>query len=270
VYIALFSVGAYYGVEYLRGGVLQARVVSVVDGVDGAATGWATRYMGIFAPHSDEYKLEGLDRAQWWSGMAPTMGNELYQYRERLGSRNIYCQQHVDGGNVPTSVPINIWAMQCLQSESPQAKMPLGASVRRGEGRDEWIVEVRNASTVPITSGYALVSPILTVPFGAVGPGQSREFRGQAQPWRNWEDDVNVSATRQPPIEATRLVLRTATAAEGTRLRTAGIMAYLAAGAAVVCAEFEGSPMPVRIAGKKCEFAHKELARLVVFPDGRK
>jgi hypothetical protein len=66
------------------------------------------------------------------------------------------------------------------------------------------------------------------------------------------------------------LVLRRVTGAQGTCQRTAGIAAYLAAGAAVVCAEFEGSPAPVTIAGRKCQFLHKELARLVVFPDGRK
>jgi hypothetical protein len=270
VYIAVFSVGAYYGVEYLRGGVLQARVVSVVDGVDGTATAWATRYMGIFAPHSDEYKLDGLDRGQWWSGMAPTDRNELSRYGDRLGSRNIYCVQHEDGGNLPTSVPINIWAMQCLQSESPQAKMPLAASVRRGEGR-EWIVEVRNTSTVPISGGYAVVSRNQSVPFGRVGPGQTQEFRAPAEAWRNWEDAVNFEGhPHQVPANATRVILSTVTGAQGACQRTAGILAYLSAGAAVVCAEFEAPPVPMSIAGRQCRFLHRELARLVVLPDGRK
>lgn len=203
--------------------------------------------------------------------MCPTMGNDQYQYRERMGSRNIYCMQHVDGGNVPTSVPINIWAMQCLQSESSQAKMPMGASVRRAQGSDEWIVEVRNGSSAPITGGYALVSKDESVSFGPVASGQTKEFRAVAGNWRHWDDGANFEgASHQGPGDATRMVLRTVTGAQGTCQRTAGIMAYLAAGAAVVCAEFEGAPAPVTIAGRQCQFLHKELARLVVFPDGRK
>jgi hypothetical protein len=163
--------------------------------------------------------------------------------------------------------------MQCLQSESPQAKMPLAASVRRSDGR-EWIVEVKNTSTVPISGGYVLVSRNQSVPFGRVGPGRTEEFRAAAQPWHNWEEGMNVPDNpgdpRHVPANATKVILTAVTGAQGVCQRTAGIMAYLAAGAAVVCAEFEAPPVPVSIAGKQCRFSHRELARLVVLPDGRK
>ncbi|MGB2821646.1 MAG: hypothetical protein WBF17_11735 [Phycisphaerae bacterium] len=266
--IALFSVGAYYGVEYLRGGVLQARVVSVLDGVDGVQSGWATRYTGIFAPRSDDYSFTGLDRSQWWSGMAPTQGDHLYRYGNRIGSRNLYCTQHIDGGNVPHSVPINIWAMQCLLTEAPLAKMPFSASVRHDTQKNEWVVTVNNLSETLISKGYVLVGPERSVPFGPVAPGATLECRGKEQAWRTWESYV-PDVHRQDEMvgkEATRVVGQTAFAADGSRKRTAGILDYVRSGAVVVCAEYDSAPVPFDIAGRKCEFQHKQLARLVVFP----
>ncbi len=266
--IALFSLGAYYGVEYLRGGVLQARVVSVLDGVEGAASGWATRYTGIFAPHSDDYGFTGLDRSQWWSGMAPTQGDHLYRYSGRIGSRNLYCMQHIDGGNLPHSVPINIWAMQCLLTEAPLAKMPFGASVRYDKSKREWTITVNNLGDAPISGGYAVVRPGRSVPFGAVPAGETLEFRGSEQAWRTWESYVPDVHRHGEMVgkEATRVVGYTAYAAEGSRKRTAGILDYLRSGAVVVCAEYDQARVPYDIAGRKCEFQHKQLARLVVFP----
>jgi len=269
--IALFSVGAYYGVEYLRGGVLQTRVVSVLDGVAGSPTAWATRFAGIFAPHSDDYRLTGLDRSQWWSGMAPTQGDHLYRYSDRIASRNLYCTQHIDGGNLPHSVPINIWAMQCLLAEEPLAKMPLAASAKYDRQEREWVVTVNNLSETAISGGYLVVALDRQVALGPVPAGASREFRGRERSWQPWESHVqsvhrdSETAGRQ----ATRVVAQTALAAEGAGRRTAAILDYLRSGAAVVCAEYDRAPVPFGIARRKCEFQHKQLARLVVFPDGR-
>jgi len=274
-YIALFSVGAYYGVEYLRGGVLQARVVSVLDGVEGGASGWATRYTGIFAPRSDDHAFTGLDRSQWWSAMAPTQGDHLYRYNQTVGSRNLYCTQHIDGGNLPHSVPINIWAMQCLLTEAPLAKMPFSASVRHDESKREWTITVNNLSETPISKGYVLVSPQRSVPFGAVPPGKTVEFRGRERRWKAWESYVQEarrSGYGQGQLvgrRATRVVGYTAFVADGSRQRTQAILDYLRNGAAVVCAEYDRAPVPYAVARRECEFHHRQLARLVVFPQQR-
>jgi len=95
-------VGAYYGVQAVRGGVMQLRAVSVVDGVTGTAGGWSTTYAGLFAPRSAEYLLDGAEGKQWWSGIAP-MEDYLSAYQRGLG-RNIAYLQH-DGGNLPRGVP---------------------------------------------------------------------------------------------------------------------------------------------------------------------
>jgi hypothetical protein len=280
--IALFSVGAYYGVEYLRGGALQARVVSVLDGVEGHPQAWSTWYTGIFAPHSDDYRFTNLDLSQWWSGMAPTQDDEEdgrygYRYRYRyshdstLGSQNIYCVQHIDGGNVPVSVPISIWSMQCLTCERPIEKMPFHAEVRRAAGPDEWLVTLQNAADSPITGSYVVVAGDQWIPLGAVPARQVGQFRGRPARWSPWR--ANVPHVReyddQAAREATRLVNRTAFLARGASARTEGIRDYLRRGAMVVCAEYDGAPVPFDIAGRQCEFSHKQMARLVVFPKPR-
>jgi len=266
--IALFSVGAYYGVQYLRGGVLQARVVSVTDGVHGAPGAWSTRYVGVFSPRSAEYRLTGLNRGQWWSGMAPTE-ESLYHFREQLGSRNLYCQQHIDGGNVPISVPINIWSMQCMLSEAPAADMPFTASVRHDRARGEIVVDVENFNASAIRGGYVLLANRRSVPFGGVPPKAARQFRGKPQHWETWESYANrVRQNDQTAaVQAARWRNQTPYTALGTRRRTDAVFDYLKAGAAAVCVEFDNAPVPFDIEGRTCIFQHTALARLVVFPE---
>ena len=286
--IAVFSVGAYYGVEYLRGGVLQARLVSVVDSVDGVEGAWATRYLGIFAPHSDDYRLSGLNRKQWWSGMAPTQGDRIsrYGYEERVGLRTIYCEQHIDGGNLPNSVPINIWSMQCLCSESHVAKAPLAATARRGDD-GQWTVTVKNNGETPIARSYLRVGASQAVQLGSVPAGESREFTGRPTSRRSWQNEVRRieedrgrggSQYYDPDYEDGRAARpvdtdsanRAAEFAHGAYPRTKAMMSYLEQGAVVVCAEYDDAPVPWGIEGKDCRFQHTLLARLVVFPEGRK
>ena len=270
--IGLFSVGAYYGVEYIRGGVLQARVVSVIDGVQGRPGGWATRYAGIFAPRSDDYRLAGTDRSQWWSGLSPTLGDRFSSFRETIGSRQIYCRQHVDGGNLPYSVPINIWAMQCLLDESPVEKLPFAATARRGRDAGDWIVTVENLTDRPISGGCLLTGPTDGVVLGPVPPREQREFRGRPVPQRAWETSVArvVSGSDNAGRQASLEVTRTALLAQGTARRSEAIGRYLRERAAVVCVEFDRAAVPFSIADKRCEFDHRQVARLVVFPEARK
>ena len=282
--IAVFSVGAYYGVEYLRGGVLQARVVSVVDSVDGLDGAWATRYMGIFAPHSDDYRLGGLDRKQWWSGMAPTQTDELYYYRQmdQTTSRTIYCEQHIDGGNLPSSVPINIWSMQCLASESRIANNLLAAKVQRGSG-GQWTVTVQNKGQKPISRCYLRVSEAQAVELGSVPPGESREFTGRPQGRRSWQSEISriekqlerhshyySSNYNEGDVVDRGKASNAAEFAQGAQQRTYAMMSYIEDGAAVLCAEYDIAPVPYEISNKDCRFQHTLLARLVVFPEGRK
>lgn len=262
LYIALFSVGAYYGVAYVRAGKLSARVVSVVDGIDGTAGGWWTRYVGIYSPHSDAYELSGLDRSQWWAAVAATEGDHIYRYRSKIGSSSLYCLQHVDGGNVPISVPINIWTMQCLLGEAPAAKVPLAATVRRDGA--QWLVNVQNLSERPISGGYVLVSPSQRVTFGPVPAGQRGEFRRPQEPWRGWPEDAQPREGRR--AQDAEGALHTALVSQGVRRRTQGILKYLADGAMVVCAVFDGPPAGFDVVAQRCAFDHKQMARLVVFP----
>ena len=285
--IAVFSVGAYYGVEYLRGGVLQARVVSVVDSVDGMDGAWATRYMGIFAPHSDDYRFSGQGpqkRKQWWSGMAPTQNDELYYYRqlEQRTSRNIYCEQHIDGGNWPISVPINIWSMQCLSSESRMAKGLLSAKAKLGDG-GQWTVTVQNNGEKPISRAYLRVGRGQAVELGKVPPGESREVTGRPEKCRSWQDQIGQiekqlerrsrhygSSNDEGGSVGRAEASNAAEFAQGVQQRTYAMMSYIEHGAVVLCAEYDNAPVPYQIADKDCRFQHTLLARLVVFPEGRK
>jgi hypothetical protein len=263
--IAVFSVGAYYGVEYLRAGELQARLISVVDAVDGANSVWATRYMGIFAPHSDDYSLAGVDREQWWAGIAPELDRGIYRYDETSTSRTIYCQQHIDGGSVPVSVPINIWSMQSLICESRLAKAPFTATAKQMPG-GQWTITVTNHGPAPIARCDARVGTGQAVMCGAVPPGKTVAFTGRA---RNWHQRFGRDAESESPGFRVG-ILSAAALAQGSSQRSEAIESYLNDGAVVVCAEYDDAPVPFDIEGKNCRFQHTMLARLVVFPEGRK
>ena len=266
--IAVFSIGAYYGVEYLRGGELQARVVSVVDAVDGADCAWATRYLGIFAPHSDDYRLAGVDPEQWWAGIASLRGQDTYRYNsynEPATSRTIYCQQHINGGSVPVSVPINIWSMQSLVCESRLAKAPFAATVKGTPG-GQWTITVTNPGPAAIARCYVRVGTREAVMCGSVPAGKTEEFTGRAESWhqRHSRDAESESLGFGAGL------LSDASLAQGSSHRSDAIESYLKDGAVVVYAEYDNAPVPFGIEGKNCRFQHTLLARLVVYPEGRK
>jgi len=146
-WIVLFSVGAYYGIHALRAGRMQVRAVSVIDSIENSDCIWSTEYSGLFAPTSDDYKLAGLNDQQWWSGIAPVQ-QYISRHDRSTGSRNLYCVQH-DGSNLPYSLPINIWTMQCLVNESPLSQLPIDANVERNGNED----------TMQLRLGTALSSP---------------------------------------------------------------------------------------------------------------
>ncbi len=263
-WIVLFSVGAYYGVRALRGGKLQMRVVSVLDGIENSDRAWSTNYSGLFASRSDDYKIEGLRNNQWWSGIAPTEAS-IWEYNQNVARRNIYCIQH-DGGNLPYSLPVNIWTMQCLLEESMIDKLPFKAEVQN-DG-DEIEVNITNESDSRIMHGYVLLDRSRGIEFGQIQPNNGRQFTDRAHKLRTWEDlDMNrYRRFSNRGDNSVHFKNEDAFFAQGCLQRTKAIEEYLAGGAAVVCVLYDQAPTPFEIKDHSCDYSHIQLARLVVFP----
>ncbi|MCK4292121.1 MAG: hypothetical protein KAY65_02910 [Planctomycetes bacterium] len=266
-WIALFTVGAYYGVEFLRGGEMEMRVVSVLDGIENNSLAWSTNYCGLFAPRSDDYRLKNLKKNQWWSGIAPTQ-QSIWSYQREGSARRIYCEQD-DGGNRPESLPINIWTIQCLLNESPLERLPYTAQVERSG--DEIIVNISNESDAPILSGYVLFDGDRGISFGTVPPEANKQFRGALRnvtTWRSYDANRlrNSYYGGRSSGYSDSFKREDAFFAQGSMQRTQAISAYLEHGAAVVCVEYVQAPVSFAVDARSCKYDHIQLARLVVFP----
>jgi len=269
-WITLFTAGAYYGVQALRGGKMQLRVVSVLDGIENSM-GWSSTYCGLFAPYSDDFQLEGLHNEQWWSGIAPSQ-EAIWAYQREPITRNIYCYQH-DGGNLPYSLPINIWTIQCLLTESPVERLPLAAQVRRN-GRHV-VLEIANESDSPIRNGYVLFDDNQTLNFGSVPGRATKRFEGELATRSVWatygSDGYRSGSYRGRPVASLGSIrsLGDATTffAQGCLQRTQGIRCYLARGAAVVCAQYQDVPVPFSVKDCSYQYQHVQLVRQVIFPN---
>ena len=267
-WIVVFTVFAYYGVQYLRSGDLEMRAVSIIDGIDSEGTAWSTDYCGLFAPRSAEYRLKNLGQSQWWSGIAPTE-QSIWSYRRETGGRKIYCEQE-DGANLPLSLPINIWTIQCLMNEAPVEQVPLAAQVgRRG---DTITVKVSNESDVAIIDGCVLVDGGMGIRLDRIIEAHAAEqfsaTLGRLDAWRG--NDYNSLRSSyydgRSSDDAGTLRREHAYLAQGCLQRTRAIDAYLARGAAAVCVEYERAPMSFAVDARSCKYDHIQLARLVVFP----
>jgi hypothetical protein len=264
-WIILFTVGAYYGVQALRAGDMELRVVSVMDGIKNSNYAWSTDYCGLFAPYSADYRLENLQENQWWSGIAPAQ-ESIWQQGSQVGSRRIYCFQH-DGGNLPYSIPVNIWDVQCLLNESSLQKMPFDAEVQC-QG-DEIIINIVNESESLIQSGRVLLSNNRGITFGSVPAGQSRQFSSQPHRMGIWDDygaeryGEYYSRRGQSSINFKK---EDAFFAQGCLQRTQTMSEYLACGAAVVSVEYDQAPISFGLKDRTYKRNHIQLARLVVFP----
>jgi hypothetical protein len=259
VWIALFTGGAYYGVQELRGGRMQTRAVSVLDAIADGAPAWSSVYSGLFAPKSDDYRLRGLQERQWWSGIAPTE-ESLYDYRPERGTRNIYCQQQ-DGYNQPYSLPINIWTMQFLLNESPLTDFPFTASLKK-DG-DQVVLDITNHSDNPIADGYVLFDNENGFDFGAVGAYGTERFEGRLYLRSYW-------TTYSPQHRLGKSKYELAYYARGCLQRTTAIRKYLDHGAGVVCVRYDNAVAPFTIDNRSSAYSHVQLARLVVFPQEEK
>jgi len=263
-WIVLFSVGAYYGVRALRGGKLQMRVVSVLDGIENNDLTWSTNYCGLFASRSDDYRFEGLRQNQWFSGISPTEIS-IWHYNQNVARRNIYCMQH-DGGNLPFSLPVNIWTMQCLLKESTIEKLPFSAEVRKNS--DEIVLNIINESDSPIIQGYVLLDNSRGIEFGQVPPNSSVQFNDHLRRLRIW-DGFDMNRYRQfshHGNNSARFKNEDAFFAQGCLQRTEATEDYLSNGAAVVCVRYDQAPTSFTIKDHSCDYSHIQLARLVVFP----
>ena len=264
-WIILFTVGAYYGVQALRAGDMELRVISVLDGIENSNHAWSTDYCGMFVPHSDDYQLESLKPNQWWSGIAPTQ-EYIWQQKTEVSGRRIYCFQH-DGGNLPYSIPVNIWDVQCLLNESSLQKVPFDAEVQC-QG-DDIVINIVNESESPILSGRVLLSNNRGITFGSVPAGDSRQFSSRPHRMGIWDD---YGAERYGQYNSRRgqsyinFKKEDAFFAQGCLQRTQTMSAYLARGAAVVSVEYDQAPISFGLKDQKYKQNHIQLARLVVFP----
>ncbi len=272
-WIVVFTAGAYYGVQWLRGGAMELRVVSVLDGVADSNCIWATSYAGLFAPRSDDYQLEGLMTNQWWSGLAPSR-EEIWRHQQESGMRQIHCVQ-ADGGNLPVSLPINIWTVQSLLMEWALEEMPFSATIDRRD--DEVIVEIDNRSDSAISRGYVLLRDACA-DLGPVPPRSHQRLEVRARPFYPWQSQrpyAGYDPRRPPPGEWSDARLPrypgslgragdNAFFAEGCLRRTLAMHEYLRFGAALVCMVYENPPAPFTVKGRSYTVNHIQLARQLV------
>ncbi len=274
-WIAIFTVGAYFGVQWLRAGAMEVRAVSVLDGIADSNCAWATSYTSLFAPRSGDYRLAGLTPNQWWSGISP-MREEVWAYQRDTGMQQIHCLQ-VDGGNLPVSLPINMWTVQPLLSEWALDRMPFTASVERREAMVT--VEISNTSDSAIQRGYVLFADACA-DLGPVPPHSTRMFNMRTRPFRSWEQTGPrpSSARRGQPIlmmpgpNSPRYPGQLGGPAESAFLsqgclgRTLAMHACLDSGAALVCVVFEKAPLPVDVQDRSYAVNHVQVARQLVLP----
>lgn len=256
--IAVFTVGAYYGVQAIRAGSMQVRAVTVIDGVADstgkARDAWSTSYCGIFAPASDEYKFSSLPGNGWWSAVSPAQDYYYggYGRGSGLASRQLYCGQQ-DGGNLPQGVPISIWSMQCLVNESAVGEIPVSAVVSTAS-RGAIAAQVSNKSKVAIKGGFVRVSGS-TISIGRLEPGESKLFKGSEPS----ADNIVLGDA------GGRLDLTNCVNAYGCLGRTTTIDDRTKNGKmALVCVEYDQAPLGYKVEPSDYRTHHVQVVRLLV------
>ncbi|MCF7972522.1 MAG: hypothetical protein K9N55_01780 [Phycisphaerae bacterium] len=259
-WIVVFTVGAYYGVQALRAGDMQLRTVSLMDAVQDQGPVWNTRVCGLFAPKSDEYRFDQLAPGQWWSAVAASSGY-MNSYQARSARRVLYCRQ-ANGSNLPYAVPINIWTMQTLTSESSQEALPpIRAQVTVQD--DNVTVQIANQGASAIVEGMVVFGSGRGLRIDRVEPGETGSVTGPIKPVGSWKQmartETRTRTRALDPIDVFTLA--------GTQGRSQGIQDYLNDGAAVVCVQFDNEPTPFTVKNKgTCTYRHVQFVRMVVFP----
>jgi hypothetical protein len=278
-WIVIFTVGAYFGVQWLRAGAMEVRAVSVLDGIADSNCAWATSYTGLFAPRSGDYRLAGLLPNQWWSGISP-MREEVWAFQRDTGMQQIHCLQ-VDGGNLPVSLPVNMWTVQPLLSEWALDRMPFTATVEHGVGTAA--VEIRNTSDSVIQRGYVLFADACA-DLGPVRSHSTTRFDVRTRPFRSWDQmSGRTPAPGGRPLRGQPMALmpganaprypgrlggpaESAFLAQGCLSRTLAMHACLDSGAALVCVVFEKAPLPMDVKDRSYAVNHIQVARQLVLP----
>jgi len=266
-WIILFTVGAYYGVQALRGGKMQLRTVSVCDSMEGSPYAWNTAYVGLFAPHSGDFQIEGLGDRHWWSAVAPTQ-ESIWVYNQEAGRREVSCLQH-DGANLPYSLPISIWTIQCLMGEWADMQAPFEAAVsRRG---DEISLTIDNRSDRPIRRGFIAFDKDRGIELPRIDARKTEQIQGRLaglNVTRQLRGYASQQSYHDPytGYSQTANVFSSAVVSHGCLRRTQAVDACLARRAAVVCVEYDGPPAAFAVRKHSHESHHICLARRVVFP----
>ena len=261
-WIVIFTVGAYYGVQALRSGELQYRSVTVTDSIASDNSTWSATHAGLFAPKSDKYSFDGIKDGQWWSAISLEQ-RDIHYYSRQNATRNVYCMQH-DGANLPYSMPVNIWTMQCMLCEEPENDFPMRASIKRQEKNVE--VEITNRSNENFEKGYIFLKGNKVFEFGPVDKLSTKEFKGAVRNRRMWESDNNGSYNATIKYVNSILNNEEAYIAKGSLERTKAMRAMLERGGAVVCVETNSQQPTVSIKDKECQYLNRKLYRLLVFP----
>jgi len=258
--LAVFTTGAYFGVQFLRAGKDQLRRVSVIDKIDGTNIVWQTGYTGIFASQSDDYLLTGFPGDSWWAGVTPSQS----YYGGGSEIRNIIeCGQQE--GNVLLSLPVNIWSMRTLVAEQPGGDFPLSAQISLVDGRITAVL--RNTGQTRIDSGTVRIKDMWW-DFGTISPGQSITVQGlanqQGPTHPLWQQVINIPQrqyfTGEGGLQPWLVFLAAANEA-----RTRGINSRAAAGQAVVYASTtDPADCPIKIKNKKPIIDNTTYLRLVV------
>ena len=190
--------------------------------------------------------------------------------------QQIHCLQ-VDGGNLPVSLPINMWTVQPLLSEGTLDRMPFTASVERREAAAA--VEVRNISDSAIQRGYVLFEDTCA-DLGPVPAHSTKRFEVRTRPFRSWQQmgpRPGPVVRGQPPVmlpggDTPRYpgqlgsLAESAFLAQGCWSRTLAMHACLDSGAALVCVVFDNAPLPVDVKDRSYAVNHVQVARQLVLP----
>jgi len=261
IILAVFTAVAYFGVEFLRAGHNQLRRFVFIDKIQSSPYAWQTGFTGIYASRSGDYTLTDLPGDGWWSGIAPAQ----QYYGPTAGIKSIVeCVQQQ--GNIPVSLPVNIWSMRTLIDEQPAADFPLTAKiVTTPEGINATIT---NTGKGTIDSGSIRINDQWwdfenILPGKSIAIQSSPTLRGSVHP--TWHD-VNINPQQQVYAHGSQQFSpKFSFQANGIFPRSHGIERLVAQGHAVVYAQINNAAdCPIRVKNKKTDILNITYVRLII------
>jgi hypothetical protein len=200
----------------------------------------------------------------------------MYAFQRDTGMQQVHCLQ-VDGGNLPVSLPINMWTVQPLLSEWSLARLPFAATVEHRQG--EATVEIKNTSDSAIQRGYVLFEDTCA-DLGPVPAHTTKRFDVRTRPFHSWQPsgasvpapNRRMPVTVQPSGDVPHYPgllgspAENAFLAQGCLNRTLGMHSCLNSGAALVCVAFDKAPLPITVKDRTYAVNHIQVARQLVLP----